>query len=184
MALKFLLHLIGDLHCPLHAEGLLRGGNDIHVVWKGEDTNLHFVWDVLIPQTMTNRTEAEERDAAAAWAEQLWNMTLEGFQSTELTVRGPVNTADEILGLGKNAERSVLRWARESNAWVCRTVLKDGVDGVEGQELSSKYYTEAIAGIEELMTNAGLRLAAWINELARQDALERNGNEHGELKLL
>jgi hypothetical protein len=184
MALKFLLHLIGDLHCPLHAEGLLRGGNDIFVVWKGEDTNLHFVWDVLIPQTMTNSTEAEERVAAAAWAEQLWNKTLESFDSTVSMVRGSVNTVDEILGYGNNAEKSILRWATEANAWVCRTVLRDGVDGVKGQELSSKYYIEAISGIEELVTNAGFRLAAWINELARQEASKSNGNEYGELKLL
>jgi len=182
MALKFLLHLIGDLNCPLHAEGLLRGGNDISVIWKGIDTNLHFVWDVLIPQSRTNSTEADERVAAAAWAEQLWNMTLEDLSPTVLTARGLVNNADEIVGLGDNAERLVMRWVRETNAWVCRTVLKDGVEGVKRRELSSKYYIEAISGVEELVSNAGSRLAAWINELARQEALERNGNEQGELK--
>lgn len=182
MALKFLLHLIGDLHCPLHVEGLLRGGNDIPVIWKGKSTNLHFVWDVLIPQSRTNSTEADEHVAAAAWAEQLWNINLEDLRPTMFTARGLVNTADEILGLEDNAERLVVRWARETNAWVCRTVLKDGVDGVKRRELSRKYYIEAIPGVEELISNAGWRLAAWINELARQEALERNGKEQGELK--
>lgn len=44
--LKMLIHLIGDLHQPLHvgrAED--RGGNDIQVKWHGKDTNLHHVWD-------------------------------------------------------------------------------------------------------------------------------------------
>ena len=182
MALKFLLHLIGDLHCPLHVEGLLRGGNDISVVWKGRDTNLHFVWDVLIPQSITNSTEADEHVAAAAWAEQLWNMTLDDLSPNLLTPPELANTGDEILGLGDNAEGLVMRWAGETNAWVCRTVLKDGVDGVKQRELSSKYYTEAISGVEELVSNAGWRLAAWVNELARQEALERNGNGQGELK--
>jgi hypothetical protein len=182
IALKSLLHLIGDLNCPLNAEGLLRGGNDISVLWKGRDTNLHFVWDVLIPQSRTNSTEADKRVAAVAWAEWLWNMTLEDPSGTLLTVQGLVNTADQFLRLRDNAERLAVGWARETNAWVCRTVLKDGVDGVRGKELSSKYYIEAILGLEELVLNAGWRLAAWINDFAREEALERNDNEQRELK--
>ncbi len=44
--LKFLVHLMGDLHQPMHA-GLEedRGGNDIQVQWFGEGSNLHRVWD-------------------------------------------------------------------------------------------------------------------------------------------
>ncbi|OCK80317.1 phospholipase C/P1 nuclease [Lepidopterella palustris CBS 459.81] len=184
MALKFLLHLIGDLHCPLHAEGLMRGGNDISVLWGGRDTNLHFVWDVLIPQSWTNSSEADENAAAVAWAERLYNMTLVDPYLRGWTVQGPANTVDEVLDLRDNAEELVVRWASEANAWVCRTVLRDGVDGVEGKELSGKYYIEAIPSLEELVSKAGWRLAAWINELARKGALELNGKEQGELKRL
>ncbi len=44
--LKLLIHLIGDLHQPLHI-GLEkdRGGNDFKVQWQFKDTNLHSVWD-------------------------------------------------------------------------------------------------------------------------------------------
>ncbi len=45
-ALKFLVHLVGDVHQPLHvgrAED--RGGNSIATTWRGRDTNLHSVWD-------------------------------------------------------------------------------------------------------------------------------------------
>ena len=44
--LKMLIHLVGDLHQPLHigrAED--RGGNSIKVEWFWEGTNLHSVWD-------------------------------------------------------------------------------------------------------------------------------------------
>lgn len=44
--LKFLVHLMGDLHQPLHvgrAED--KGGNDIQVKWHNKSTNLHRVWD-------------------------------------------------------------------------------------------------------------------------------------------
>lgn len=44
--LKLLIHLIGDLHQPMHL-GLEadRGGNDFNVQWQYKDSNLHRVWD-------------------------------------------------------------------------------------------------------------------------------------------
>jgi S1/P1 Nuclease len=45
-ALMFLVHLIGDLHQPLHcADDHDAGGNDVHVVFLGRPDNLHAVWD-------------------------------------------------------------------------------------------------------------------------------------------
>lgn len=45
-ALHFIVHIIGDLHQPLHAgNGTDRGGNDRKVVFFWEDSNLHRVWD-------------------------------------------------------------------------------------------------------------------------------------------
>ena len=44
--LKMLIHLVGDLHQPLHiGREEDRGGNDIKVKWQYKDTNLHKVWD-------------------------------------------------------------------------------------------------------------------------------------------
>ncbi len=44
--LKFLVHLLGDLHQPLHVGSSEdKGGNDIHVKWFGQGSNLHRVWD-------------------------------------------------------------------------------------------------------------------------------------------
>ncbi|MBU2980085.1 S1/P1 nuclease [Alteromonas sp. C1M14] len=46
LALRFIVHIIGDLHQPLHAgNGTDRGGNDVKVRFFWEDTNLHAVWD-------------------------------------------------------------------------------------------------------------------------------------------
>jgi len=46
MALKFLAHLVGDIHQPLHA-GYAEdyGGNKIKLNWFGKKSNLHRVWD-------------------------------------------------------------------------------------------------------------------------------------------
>ncbi|MEI9955309.1 MAG: S1/P1 nuclease [Ferruginibacter sp.] len=46
MYLRFLIHLVGDVHQPLHTgrpEDL--GANKIKVMWFGAPTNLHTVWD-------------------------------------------------------------------------------------------------------------------------------------------
>lgn len=45
-ALKFLVHLVGDVHQPLHVgRGSDRGGNSVLVTWFDEVSNLHAVWD-------------------------------------------------------------------------------------------------------------------------------------------
>lgn len=45
-ALSFVVHLVGDLHQPLHiGYNKDRGGNQKKLTWFGEKTNLHAVWD-------------------------------------------------------------------------------------------------------------------------------------------
>jgi len=49
VALKFLVHLVGDVHQPLHVGRRGdRGGNEIRVVWLGHPADLHQVWDTLM----------------------------------------------------------------------------------------------------------------------------------------
>jgi hypothetical protein len=45
--LRLLIHFVGDLHQPLHVGGRTedQGGNRIRVLWFGDSTNLHSVWD-------------------------------------------------------------------------------------------------------------------------------------------
>jgi hypothetical protein len=45
-ALRMVIHMIGDMHQPLHVgTGEDRGGNDVRVQWMGRNSNLHRVWD-------------------------------------------------------------------------------------------------------------------------------------------
>ena len=57
--LKMLIHLIGDIHQPLHVGlGSDRGGNDIKVTWFRSESNLHRVWDSeMIDDTKLSFTE-------------------------------------------------------------------------------------------------------------------------------
>ncbi|WP_299072216.1 S1/P1 nuclease [uncultured Paraglaciecola sp.] len=58
-ALKFIVHIIGDLHQPFHAgNGKDRGGNDVKLKFFWEDSNLHRVWDSgLIDQQKLSYSE-------------------------------------------------------------------------------------------------------------------------------
>lgn len=62
IALKFLVHLVGDLHQPLHVGRKNdKGGNDIKVKWFWEETNLHSIWDSkLIDHQQLSYTEYTE----------------------------------------------------------------------------------------------------------------------------
>ncbi|SFC00041.1 S1/P1 nuclease [Pseudoalteromonas denitrificans] len=47
--LKFLVHVVGDIHQPMHVgHSEDRGGNRIKVKFFGEETNLHTLWDKLL----------------------------------------------------------------------------------------------------------------------------------------
>jgi len=156
MAAKFIVHFVGDIHQPLHDEGLDRGGNSIQVLFSGVATNLHHIWDTNMPEKLvggytladaqrwantltTEITSGAFADHAASW--------LEGVDITD-----PVTTS--------------LVWASETNAFVCTTVLPSGKDGVENQELSGAYYEAAVPVIQLQIARAGYRLAKWLDLIA------------------
>lgn len=57
--LKMLIHLMGDLHQPLHVgTGEDQGGNQVEVEWFYEPSNLHRVWDAhMINDSRLSYTE-------------------------------------------------------------------------------------------------------------------------------
>jgi len=57
-ALGFVLHLVGDLHQPLHVgRSEDRGGNAITVSFAGQETNLHRLWDGVLLRSAGLRPE-------------------------------------------------------------------------------------------------------------------------------
>ena len=69
-ALSFLIHMIGDMHQPLHAgRDEDQGGNKIPVMWFDKQTNLHRVWDEHLIEfqqlSYTEYTNALDTAAAA-----------------------------------------------------------------------------------------------------------------------
>ena len=74
-ALRCLVHLVGDIHQPLHVgNGEDRGGNNVKVKWFGRSSNIHRVWDSeIIDNQKLSYTEyatwinVTEKDQVAKW---------------------------------------------------------------------------------------------------------------------
>ena len=63
--LKMIVHMVGDLHCPMHAGRLSdRGGTGTKVKWFGQNTSLHSVWD-------SKMIDSARKWHYSEWAEQL-----------------------------------------------------------------------------------------------------------------
>jgi hypothetical protein len=78
-ALRFIVHIIGDLHQPLHAgNGIDKGGNDVKLSFFWEDSNLHRVWDSgLIDRRQLSYTEWTQwlSDKITPEQAKAWNTT-------------------------------------------------------------------------------------------------------------
>ena len=64
-----LIHLVGDMHCPMHTGRLSDiGGNQRPVLMFGRKTNLHSAWDSAI-------LEAGHKWSYTEWQEQIDRLT-------------------------------------------------------------------------------------------------------------
>ena len=105
LALRFIVHLVGDLHQPLHnGRPGDRGGNEVKVKWFGRDTNLHAVWDsALVEETGYSFSEYSERLArhtssadVIAW----WNSNPRDWIAESVRVRETIYPAANETDLG------------------------------------------------------------------------------------
>lgn len=91
---KMLIHLIGDLHQPLHVGGGNdRGGNEIKVTWFRVDSNLHRIWDSdMIDETRLSYTElAQSLDKPTAEQLQQWQkISVRNWASESMNYRKQV----------------------------------------------------------------------------------------------
>ncbi|WP_027126658.1 S1/P1 nuclease [Gelidibacter mesophilus] len=97
--LKMLIHLIGDLHQPLHiGREEDKGGNDIKVKWNFRESNLHKVWDSQMIETYgmsyselaenasyipKNEVKALQRGSVIDWVNDTQHLTRVIYDSME-----------------------------------------------------------------------------------------------------
>jgi S1/P1 Nuclease len=145
-ALKFLLHLVGDVHQPLHdADDHDRGGNDKRVSAPGfKAGNLHHYWDT----EFVDQLGPDASTIASALIRRI--------------------TTDQVMQwqAGK-----IVDWAQESFQ-----IAKDDAYGRlpkpnarGGYQLTDDYVATATDDVSQLLSKAGVRLAFILNEaLGRQ----------------
>lgn len=130
-ALRFAVHLVGDLHQPLHAgDGTDRGGNDFAVQWFGAPSNLHRVWDSgMIDGQRLSYTEW------AAW-----------------------------LGARLTPERVDAWYDPDPEQWIAEsTEIRDRIYPQE-RRLSWDYQYVHLPIVRRRLSQAGVRIAAWLDE--------------------
>ncbi|KAM3154839.1 hypothetical protein ABEW05_004645 [Botrytis cinerea] len=153
IAAKFIVHFVGDIHQPLHAENIDMGGNNIAVNWTGKDTNLHHVWDSSIPEKLVGGYSMSD---AQDWANVLTSAIKNGiYQDQAKSWLSGMDISDPLT--------TALGWATDSNAFICTTVMPDGADALQGKELSGEYYDTSVPVIQLQVARAGYRLAAWLD---------------------
>ncbi len=135
LALKFLVHLVGDLHCPMHmGHRSDSGGNRWQIQYFNNGRNLHGIWD----------SELIER--AHKWSTTEWVEQIDICDKKE---------AAEI------AQGDVDSWGKETYEIACSIYDATPV----GSKLSYDYLNTWTPTIEEQLLRAGLRLASILNDI-------------------
>ena len=153
-AIAWVIHLVGDLHQPLHMDGRLRGGNDFHVTYRGKKgcknfsggrakVELHSAWDDCLVEEL-----AHGRNPKALAKALLGNIkTFHG--------RG------EIL---PNNPQPWLAWGDDAHA-LAVSVAFDGLsDGADLGDAYIKGRGKALDVVQRQLLAAGIRLAFLLDQ--------------------
>lgn len=135
LAMKILVHVVGDLHQPLHmGHATDLGGNRVRVKYFGRDNNLHSVWDSSIPES------------AHKWSYSEWQQQID---------RAPEEYQAQIIS------GTVDDWAKQTVA-TCDSVYKyfSNVDNISYNEVAD--WTPVV---ENQFLFGGLRLAHILNSI-------------------
>ncbi len=135
LALKILVHVLGDMHQPMHmGHASDRGGNQVQVRFFDRGTNLHSVWDGSMVNSAHSWTFSE-------WTEQLDRLS-------------PESEAAETQG-------NVDDWARQT--YGIATEVYNYFPA--GTKISYNHIAYWAPTIERQLLRGGLRLAAVLNAI-------------------
>jgi hypothetical protein len=157
-ALKFLVHLVGDLHQPLHCvDDDDAGGNLKRVVWLSVESKLHAVWDDGILAESMRRAGIVD---ALKYADRLFG-ELSAQQRQE--ARPPASPTPTVV------DRATLEvWTKSTHAIARHAYADIGArDANDRYHLGPAYYTAHKAEVDDQLKRAGVRLARILNETLR-----------------
>jgi hypothetical protein len=141
LALRFIVHLVADLHQPMHVGKCCdKGGNDVKVTWFGKPTNLHAVWDTAIVDD-------------------------EQLSFTELTAKLERHTgSQDVIDWWDINPRD---WVSESAQYreMIYAALPRPKSKKSPPDLSYSYVYKFTPLMERRLKQAGVRLAAYLNDI-------------------
>lgn len=150
LALKFLMHLVGDLHQPLHvADHQDRGGNAVpvfHGTIESPDT-LHSYWDTRLVEKLGS----DPNKVGAAL-----NAGITRSNASRWSKGTPALWAQETFAQARDVAYDFSGESFVADASGTRTV-----------HLDSTYDARALPVVREQLSKAGVRLAAMLNESLR-----------------
>ncbi len=151
LALRFIVHIVSDLHQPLHAgNGSDRGGNDFIVDWFDMQTNLHWVWDEgMILRQQLSYTEYAERLERRIGSQEIldwWDADPATWIAESTALRDEIYPATgEEAGMGTFEAPAMLRY---------------------------RYQWDWIGPVEQRLTQSGVRLAAFLDRVFAEDSAD------------
>lgn len=151
LALKILIHVMGDIHQPMHmGRATDLGGNRIKVKFFDRDTNLHSVWDDSLPE------------AAHKWSYTEWTDQIDRLKPNQ--EESIIYVGEGITPGGAYIPKMVDEWAKEA------VVIADRIYECMPEKKSIRYDEIAWSTpiIEQQLLAAGLRLAFLLNHIAAQ----------------
>jgi hypothetical protein len=162
--LRVLLHLVGDIHQPLHSVGRCtqahpdgdRGGNDFRILDGAEDIALHYYWD--------RSADLFPRVQVESWRSEIPQL------ARRLKRRIPKGS------LPASQEGDPAEWARESFR-LARSHVYSGIE--ENAPPSESYTAQAQSIIAERLALGGYRLGAMLNRLLGTQGNEEPGQQPG-----
>jgi hypothetical protein len=159
-ALKWVVHFVGDIHQPLHAEDHDdKGGNTIHLSFFGKETNLHAVWDGGIIERAEGLklgpNYSFDHDAVQTDAGKLDAM----IAPADRAAWAPANMTATL-------DRATITWANESHA-LAHSVAYPDLPSDRSGEWADTYEQKTWPVVEGQLERAGVRLAELLNEALR-----------------
>lgn len=148
LALKILVHVVGDMHQPMHmGHATDLGGNRVKLKYFDRDTNLHSVWDGALP------------DAAHKWSYTEWVNQLDRLQpdAQEAIIFPDSEVVEKVYTPGL-----IDTWAKETLAITDKVYKKMP----EKSKLGYDDIAWSAPIIEQQLLTGGLRLAFLLNTIA------------------
>lgn len=156
--LEFVVHFVADVHQPLHVSWEIdAGGTEIKVVYNGESTELHFIWDVsMLDQWCNNNWR---NGSALLQAEIKQNPYLVAQYEA---ITDPSIWANESFWL---SQTTVYNFQPSTGLKPHEITLMRNRRSDDGYVLPAAYYVRNIPVIQHRLIAAVVRLATLLNSI-------------------